>query len=66
MVSFSSEGNMLWDSHLISDVCGFLAVKVCFGVSNNEHYVHASIGLLRIGSYNGLTKVHEFTPIATN
>ena len=65
-VSFSAEGNMLWDSHLISDVCGIAyGREVCFGVSNNEHYVHTSIGLHRIGSYNRLTKVHEFTPIAT-
>lgn len=65
-VSFSAEGNMLWDSHLISDVCGIAyGREVCFGVSNNEHYVHTSIGLHRVGSYNGLTKVHEFTPIAT-
>jgi len=64
-VSFSADSSLIWDAHIITDACGIAyGREVCFGMGNTEHYVHTNTGLHRVGSYNALTKVHEFTPVA--
>lgn len=59
-VTFSSSGNLLWDSKKILDSSGIASSRaVTCGSTDDEHFVFSTTGIYTIGKYNSLTGVYD-------
>lgn len=62
-VTFSIQGNLLWDGKTILDNTGIRYSKsVCFGKSDSEHFIFSTSGIFQLGNYMSITGKYEVSP----
>lgn len=55
---------MIWEATTITDTAGIRTSKeVTNSITEMEHYAYTNTGIKKIGSYNALSKVHQFEDI---
>lgn len=63
-VRYISSTTMIWEATTITDTAGIRTSKeVTNSITEMEHYAYTNTGIKKIGSYNALSKVHQFEDI---